>query len=190
MKIFIVLFLLSSCINQGIPSFREYFDNDMISHFPDSDASRIAASYFYPQHKSFYNLGVYLRETYECSIKNIDSLVYSLEKSNAVIVKHKDSCNLFIELYYNHGLNKNTTCSDIIPVPNFWEEIISLPEKDIKHLPDDFTLYLIEFKKGKFIDEYLLNNDAFKNTEWKNGISKGVAISRKRRICIFWLEIW
>lgn len=185
--------MVPSCLKQGANTYREYFNKEMFSHFPNNHSSdRIISSYFYPNFDSFQNAGVYLRESYKFPNNVIDTLISSLEASNFQKFKHDDPCNLIIELYYNHGLNSGMKCDNNSPFPNFWEEIVALGFKENKYLPDDFDLYIIEQDTGEYIPEKNLNNqkDLFGSNKWKNGISKGIAISQERRICIYWIEIW
>lgn len=55
-------------------------------------------------------------------------------------------------------------------------------------LTNDFDIYIIDSKPGKFWDglagvNYLPN-------EWKNGYSKGISINKNKSVIIYWIVIW
>lgn len=189
----IILLLLSSCEHGDNNKYDEYFRPDQLNHFPRKLGSdNIITSFFYPKLDNYKHSGAYLRKTYKFNDKVIDTLAHGLRAIDPIIIKHDDSCNLYIELNFNRDLNREIKCDNLFPVPNFWDEMIVLDLKDYKYLPEDFDLYILELKKGKFLPEKNLNNknNLFGSSEWKNGLSKGVAISKKRNVCIYWLEIW
>jgi hypothetical protein len=78
---------------------------------------------------------------------------------------------------------------DKLPIPNFWDSQIISERTDTK-LPEDFIIYVLNSKKGKFVKQELLTDGSFMPTAWKNGYSKGIAISKKRKIIIYWIDIW
>ncbi len=167
--------------------------SDQVSHFPNGDKRHeMASTAFYPKFENHAGEGVYIRKTYQYSKNKISQIIQNLNDNNAFVVKHSDSCNLYLELYFDKDLNKKTACLNKFPVPAFWEEKVFLGIQESKYLPDDFDLYIIEIKQGIFIGEIQRNDedDLFGYPEWRNGLSKGVAISEERRICIYWTEIW
>jgi hypothetical protein len=192
-RIIILIAMLYSCKHESKSKYEAYFSPDNLSHFPKKhNSDLVSTSFFYPKLSKYQHSGVFLRKTFRFKKNVIDTLINNLKKTNPIILNHDDSCNLYIELYYNHGLNRTNECEKHYPVPNFWEELAFIESKDNKYLPRDFDLYIIELKKGSFIPEKNLFNkdELFGSSEWKNGISKGVAISRQKNICIYWLEIW
>jgi hypothetical protein len=113
-----------------------------------------------------------------------------------------DSCLLVIDRFlstskyykventdYDKRLIERPCYTGLFPVPNFWHNDFTTNETECK-LPDDFVLYVIDAKQGKYLKEELLTSGWFMPKQWKNGYSKGLAMSRKRNIIIYWLVIW
>lgn len=100
--------------------------------------------------------------------KEIDSLLFEL------VAFRQQNCN-----------------SLTLPIPNFsplhfYEyEITSL-----NRLTDDFVLYILDAKSGKYLPKEYLTTGLGMPDNWKNGFSKGIAISENRNIIVYWLEIW
>lgn len=185
--------ILVKCTNNTVDSHNTNFTSEQLSHFPKKqERNRISTSLFYPKLSNYLNSGVYIRKAYQFKNSIIDTIADYYKENNLMKVKHTDTCNLYLELYYNHDLNKNHNCKKSIPVPNFWDELIIFDLKKQKYLPDDFDLFIIELKQGEFAPYRNLNNksDLFGYKEWKNGMSKGIAISKERDICIYWIEMW
>lgn len=90
---------------------------------------------------------------------------------------------------YDKRLIERPCYTGRFPVPNFWHNDFTTNETECQ-LPDDFVLYVIDAKQGEFLKEELLTNGWFMPKQWKNGYSKGLAISRERNIIIYWLVIW
>ncbi len=74
------------------------------------------------------------------------------------------------------------------PIPNFYNsEFVS--NSDLTRLSDDFTVYILDAKKGIFWPSHQNRLGKFV-TDWENGYSKGVAISKKDDVIIYWFVIW
>lgn len=78
---------------------------------------------------------------------------------------------------------------DKLPIPNFFDSDY-LSDKTESRLPKDFTIYVLEAKSGKYWDETHLTKGKYMPEGWKNGYSKGVAISKKKDVIIYWFIIW
>jgi hypothetical protein len=138
------------------------------------------------------------------SIKN-DSLV-KLQKNLESICIGKyiasDSCLLIINRFltrskyykvkntdYDKHLIERPCYSELFPIPNFWHNNLTTNDTECK-LPADFVLYVIDAKQGKYLKEELLTTGWFMPMQWRNGYSRGIAISPERNIIIYWLGIW
>lgn len=79
---------------------------------------------------------------------------------------------------------------DLYPVPNFSN--FTEYQSDATHckLSDDFIILVLDAKPGKFLNEDNLTQGKYMPVDWKNGYSKGVAVSEKRKIIIYWVIIW
>ena len=115
-----------------------------------------------------------------------------------------DSCLFVLNEYINmdnygdvNSLNEhqklpynNKVCNDsLYPIPNFWHNDYTT-DSTLCKLPDDFVIYVIDSKPGKFIDKELLNTRNIAPAKWKNGLSRGYAVSTERNVIIYWLIVW
>jgi hypothetical protein len=133
---------------------------------------------------------------------SIDYYQKKYERISKKIYLPSDTCLLVIDRFRNKKKHYNTKedyyfsplierdCyNDKLPVPNFWRNDYTTDSTDCR-LPKDFTLYIIEAKKGIMMKDIELTDGWFMPDNWKNGYSKGVALSTKRRIAIYWLNVW
>lgn len=95
-----------------------------------------------------------------------------------ILLSHEDSLKISRVCYQNE-----------LPVPNFWSNDYTTDSTDCK-LPKDFEIFVLDAKPGKFLDDKYLTDGRYMPKEWKNGYSRGVAISKKRDVIIYWLIIW
>ncbi len=75
------------------------------------------------------------------------------------------------------------------PIPNFWDIDISANRNECM-LPSDFSIVVLEAKAGIFFSQKYHTKGKYMPEGWKNGFSRGVAISKKRGIIVYWLIIW
>jgi hypothetical protein len=194
------------------------FDKDLIEHFPKKVIGNYTLDILYPDGSEMANRCTVILLVNEEADRLQEVKQDCLNKAKQII-KPSNRCALivsrleniktnveerFIRMVdgsnnvvnkekYEEELNKLMLICDslTLPIPNF--SIIENNKKPIKHgnrLSDDFTLYILDAKSGKYIDEeYLTQGDGLPEN-WKNGCSKGVAINEKENIIIYWLEIW
>ncbi len=82
--------------------------------------------------------------------------------------------------------------NDSLPIPSLISIESALDSNDtiLERIPSDFELYLIDSYSGEFINKNELVEVDSISSEWKHGISKGFAVSEKRKQIIVWLVIW
>jgi len=122
--------------------------------------------------------------------------IISAANENAIKIQPLfDSCSNVInykESTHIDSLFKLHKCKDTInvfPISNF--EFTIKQEELSKDFYKSAIVYLLDAKKGKFLeDEYLSKNGVGLPASWKHGYSKGVMISEKENIAIYWLEVW
>lgn len=99
----------------------------------------------------------------------------------------------------NQNLINRDCYKDKYPVPNFWgkSEIQTdstkfhlYSDSTKTHLPADFKIYVFDAEPGKFLSKEKLTDGTFMPDKWKNGYSRGVAISKKRQVLVYWVIIW
>lgn len=76
------------------------------------------------------------------------------------------------------------------PIPNFYELKLDGGEKNVCQLSSDFTIIVIRAEKGIFGKFDELADRSYVPSSWVHGYSKGVAISKKQNLIIYWCAIW
>lgn len=176
-----------------------FFGKDMVAHFPKkiNDKSGSFTNSFSPE---LGNLELVLFNVLESN--NISNIIKEFEDKSIAIYSASDSCLLVVNRFVSQNnhykveptkeelqLVDKDCYSDLYPIPNFWHNDYTTDKTECK-LPKDFTIYVLESKHGKFVENNLLTDGRFMPDEWKNGFSKGVAISKNRNVIFYWLIIW
>ena len=175
-----------------------FFGKPMTDHFPKKIES-IDCSFTDSYSSELGNLELVLLCREEKDYLNY--LIKEYEKSAIAEYKASDTCLLVVNRFVNSDrhykiyptqnelqLLEKDCYSNQNPIPNFWHNIFTSDSTECK-LSEDFSIYVIEAKKGKYFEEYL--SDAwFMPEKWKHGYSKGVAISEENSAVIYWLIIW
>lgn len=91
---------------------------------------------------------------------------------------------------YETSIGNYNECGKLkFPVPNFWMSNYVAKNTGI-NLSDDFYIYILDAKPGVFTDKNHKGNCKDMPEKWKNGFSKGVAISEEKSVIIYWVIIW
>jgi hypothetical protein len=184
------------------------FNQDFVSHFPDKISSlsnRVISTENVP--RGF--IGMLL---YEYNI-NVDSLIKIEDRLKSISIKKYNSdadCLLVINRFDTLESSKfpegiilpdsvqlNKSCYDtLLPIPKFYEyeSEVYHPKKQQNRnevegetmLPSGFNIYVLEAKPGKYFEKYDIIPNRQMPDGWKNGYSKGVAISVKYQTIIYW----
>ncbi len=136
-------------------------------------------------------------------------------KNNAIaLYLAKDTCLLIINRFAKKGyydtiklsaeekiiINKNCYLTKY-PVPKFyiydydpynnslWQFKKGENNTEVS-LSDDYTLYVLDAKSGKFVTDSLLSKYEFMPKNWEHGFSRGIAVNKKENIVIYWLNVW
>ena len=172
------------------------FDQRFTEHFPiiNSNFPVLNEILFYPEFdngfyesEEFLNTGAHARRTYGLNDRELDEIFNSLSLSEIEPVKHSDS-----DCFSCHRkkVGRPTECINLEkPTPVFSNER-ELFKIDGDHLTDDFDLYILEAEPGNYLPPKNLTNSVCINTKWNHGFTKGVAINRKLKVAIFWIELW
>jgi len=202
------LIIISSCYaNQKELAYNQlkklFIDKnkDLISHFPskiDFNNALFNGQMIY-EGENENNFGAYIH----LIVFNASSEIDEFYKRNYKIlakINPQDSCNLIVPWFspFHHTIAEFDSCYDrlikncnniSLPIPNFANETELLQIDGIR-LPIDFKIYLLEIDKNKPFDYSYKYAGHGLPTEWKNGYSKGVAISEERKIIIYWFDAW
>lgn len=213
----VVMVLTASCQNVDIRKKMQedyknslhFFRDELVNHFPNElpDTSSYGATV--PKQDTFKLFGfgadgIFLWKTY--SLSKYNSITAKYEDLTNVSYKSTDSSLLLVFSYCDvieidgktykdqetperQALAKhNVTTANSMPVPLF--EIDEYKGNTISGLTEDFKIYVLEAKPGKYIDEKYLQECDCLPEKWKHGYSKGIALNDKRQVVIYWVIVW
>ncbi len=173
--------------------------NDYIDFFPSQDQAKCKNYSWSLNSDREYNIKAVFRFP-DSTFTNINARI-----ENDAIVKYPSDKNCLLVLnrfatHQNYGYPEkheidtnliNRDCYDnLYPIPNFSNFSKYQSNETECKLTKDFTVYVLEAKTGKFLDRNKLTLGTYMPKNWKNGFSKGVAISNEREVIIFWVIIW
>lgn len=211
-KVLVILtisFLIFSCNGQSVDSmnkeryikYKSEFDTELTNHFP-TKLTTYPTGIINSKNISKHIVGFILYE-YEKDLTEIDSVVNNIEKKAIAKYNFKDSCLLIVNRFetleslenmenvvINDSTKINMDCyKGLYPIPNFIDYDYPNKDNDLK-LQENFDIYVLEAKVGNHFKEFELLPNPQMPKNWKNGFSKGIAISREKKTLIYWGIIW
>jgi len=182
------------------------FDKAFINHFPTSIVTPfntiISAENI---ERGFIGILLYEYDMDEDSLTVIENKMQHKAMKN---YKSEDDCLLVINRFDtdetfgypekivlpNSALVNRTCYQGLLPIPKFFkyrnEFLNSIEKENFEEsetmLPLGFNIYVLEAKPGIYSEKYDLIPNRQMPDGWKNGYSKGVAISQKHRCVIYW----
>lgn len=182
---------------------RSMFDSSLVSIFPSyvhSLYSRIIG-YALDSYEYYRFNGMILEVSYSDSLARALAnskfkIAYSSQDSNLLIVGRLGESTL--ERYREFEKNYPWSNSKgYIPVPNFYEHNYpigthpGITDPLNNRLPEGYTIYVVDASPGIYIKKEWLTEGLGLPPEWKNGYSRGYAISSDTtKNIIYWLAIW
>ena len=175
---------------------KAFFNKEFVSHFPE----RLDSNYITFTDGVSPEVGPLTLRL----ISKIDKNKDIKKLINGALTKFAadDSCLLIINRFATRDRFYKIELSDTerklinrdcyngkIPIPNFWDSRIISDSTECR-LPSDFVIYVLDSKAGRFVSPDLLTDGSIMPEAWKNGFSKGIAVSEKRKIVIYWVDIW
>jgi len=215
--LFILLFaiqgLLISCSNSNNLDLQQYniqkdyslyrteFDEYLTAHFPDS-LRFVKNSCIANTNLEKNDVGFFLYE-YGVDESYINHIKSKLKAGFIAKYTPNEGCLLVVnrfESYYSHFNNQevlikdssmiNRPCYDsLFPIPNFISNE-KRPKAGPVWLDPSFTIYVIEAAPNKQFKKFPMEKSFQMPEKWKNGFSKGIAISEKKKTIIYWMIIW
>lgn len=174
------------------------FNDSLLIHFP----KKIKGEYFI---ESTAPSGV--RYSNRCGVtlvvKQDSTYIQNLIKNisnSSVIVNSEDKKLIFVNRFWSEGggavfmeyYKKVNKISSYTIIPNF--DKILRSNRTIEFTSSGnlkgYDVYIIESKKGKFLEQNNLSFGYGLPDEWKNGLTRGIAINKNKGVLIYWLEIW
>jgi hypothetical protein len=203
--LFSALFFLISCDRnyniENYLNFKSTFDKKLIDQFPDK---LICSSYGMYSHTNTEknDVGFFLYQKFK-ETKTIDSLINSYENTAIKKYTSKDKCLLIVNRFETKETHENIEplkisdssrlyleCEkELFPIPNFIVYNKSNANNYLK-LDDSFTIYVLESKAGNNFNKFNLKPFLQMPEKWRNGYSKGIAISKQNMEVIYWSIVW
>ncbi|MDD2798343.1 MAG: hypothetical protein PHV20_07080 [Bacteroidales bacterium] len=184
--------------------FRKYYSKkDITSHFPVKTGDKCYGYFFGPSSK--VNFGdMYLAE-FTTSEK-----IEEVKKEHFQYIDRFGSDKLFsikIDLVRDSSeICRSGISNNFIPIADIESLNLGLGEledsiynPDIQKyipiskyiMPKDLIVYVIEAKSGDYWEKAVIRQSRFSLLgKWKNGFSRGYAISEKEKILIYWVAAW
>lgn len=207
--VFSLSFLILSCNGQSRNSRQNIkynkgkseFRAELIRHFP-KDIENLPSEIVNAKDISSNNVSFMLYE-YNANAKEIDSVSSSIQQESIAKYNSKDLCLLIINRFvtpksYNDMADTeikdsteiNRDCyKNLYPIPNFINYNSPNENSDLR-LTGNFDIYVIEAKSGNYFKEFNLLPNPQMPPKWKNGYSRGIAISKDKNTLIYWASVW
>jgi len=194
---------VSAYSNKRYQDYKSNFEEKFTIHFPakisDSKPRDVVFS-ARDDKKNDFSLILY---EYDVPSQNLKDIRRGIKNACIATYRTSDPClfivNRFetretIESYSYPNIDStllNKACyKDKYPIPNFvnYEEY---KEAEKSVLDDSFTIYILESKKvNSWEKEFNMGPAAQMPDIWKNGYSRGIALSEEKRTVIYWTVIW
>ena len=187
--------------NEDYKNQKSGFADVYVSHFPDS---LITYEHIFVSNKNTDKNNVcFLLYQYGLDMKILIHEKENLDKSAIAVYNSTDTCLLRINQFETlETLDKRIIVTDIdtnilikqskcekLPIPTFIDfkkTHFAPPIKSDK----DFKIYVLEAKSGIYDEKLQEKPDNQMPADWKNGYSRGVAISMKDKAMIHWFVMW
>nr|WP_294860818.1 hypothetical protein [uncultured Fluviicola sp.] len=179
--------------------FKGEYPKDFTSHFPDTVYNPIFAL-INNKDSSRNNVGFVLIESDVDSerIKRIEKtfgnnfqyhVKYSFDNSFVVnrfkniSANNIDSLKLAAPVFFDVS-----KYSKSYPIPNFRDYFFS--DNPQLQIDETFEIYVLDSKNGNLYPKFVSKKDIQMPEPWENGYSKGIAISKKKKIAAYWGIMW
>lgn len=181
--------------------FKSKFDQKLTTQFPlsiETEYYRIISN----TDTEYKNVGLILSEYY-VSIPKIDSIKSSIKKSIIGKYLSSDSCLLVVnrfDTYVTYQKSNRVIIDDSTlidrecyegkyPLPNFMDFYDEYKNSNV-HLDNSYVIYVLDANSKNPFENYAMRPSPYMPAKWKNGYSKGIAISEKKKNVIYWSIIW
>jgi hypothetical protein len=159
------------------------FPTDLTEHFPNELKTEKKLAISYPS--GVYAIGMAnMIFSHQVDSSEFNKVQLKLDLNNFQAYKPNDSIFIIVGDTLDYSNKQNG-----IPIPNF-----DYFERDFginsKYLPEYHSIYVIESKSGKYLEEENLSSGKNLPKKWKNGFSRGIATNEKENELIYWLCVW
>lgn len=177
-----------------------YFSRDMIDHFPKnvSDTSAMSTN-IEDTSKIDHNLSYFSFMYWEqLPIQTLKQKIDSLNLMRVPKRSVNDSSFLLLTFFdrrldskqQDRSIKRGDVFSETTPLPYF-ELFDQFKGNTFCGLEKDFVLYILNScESSKLPSKYKMAGYNCFPSKWQHGYSKGVAVSEKRRIILYWIVCW
>ena len=192
-----------------------YSKTNLLNHFPPSwDNESLREEYWgsyyspsdnYPEHENIHCVAYFIekkKNEFLNSIIHRYHIVDSISFSSKGIMKL--NVDYLSEEYFRLHWNGKIIDTSHLLIPDFdgadfnlgtKEDIIEIFEgkpryTDITVVPDDLMVYVIDAEKGYFWKDNVDESRPKLLGSWKNGYSRGFAISKSQQMICYWFIAW
>lgn len=193
-----------SISNVHYEEYKNNFQKRFVDHFPLQISKSLDSSSIYSDMDEQKNDYVLMLFEYGVSDQEIGAISNKFNDKKIAEYKTSDSCLLIVNRFetketldhYELPIIKDSTIvnnpcyTSKYPIPNFinYERYNS---SKVPGLNDSFTILVIESKRVKSWEkEFGMKPAPQMPNTWKNGFSKGIAISKEKKTVIYWTVIW
>ncbi len=206
----IMSLLLNNCdrrteniINQEYSTAKSFFPEVFVDHFPKKLSNEIGVSICSLTETSS-TMPLCLIVTDKICNKSDSLYISSLIDHSVVEYIPSDSSLLIVDRFRNQANELEfdlilSSCDSTyidcdryvgkLPVPNFFFSKYHSLEYE-NRLSDDFRIYVLESKSGKYWDKEKLKDEIYMPVGWEHGYSKGIALNVVENIIVYWFIIW
>ena len=159
------------------------FNRNLTDHFPNTIKNEKQLIVGYPA--GTYAIGMaYIIFSHQVDSTELTTIVKKLDLNNIKPYNPNDS--LFIIIGDTLDYTKKTNG---IPIPSFesYEKDFGL---NSKYLTENHRIYVLESKRGGFMNKEYITSNKHLPEKWKNGYSRGIAVNKSENEIIYWLCVW
>ncbi len=200
---------ITKTLREDYRNSKSFFEVSLVNHFPIElpDSCSFGSSVPKSENVKTLGFGIDGLELYKkysktqfgiiaSHFKEVTHEVYSTNDTSLLLVfSFCDTYKIGDNLYKNQEppelktlAKHNLTVASSLPVPLF--EIDEYKGNTMSGLTDDFKLYVLDARPGKYVDEKYLQECECLPEKWKHGYSKGVAMSDEQQVIIYWIVVW
>lgn len=178
---------------------KTFSKNRFYVHFPKKDdVIKYSLGYSIGKNKKTQQLLMLVAKElndFDSMLKEIKSkkhTIYSANQECLLVVNRfatKDNFYKLKDISIDKDLINKDCYKGLLPIPNF-SSLKYYDENSECHLSEDFKIYIIKASPGIYLDQKNLSDGEYMPNEWKNGFSRGYAISEEKKVIIYWVILW
>ncbi|WP_282016089.1 hypothetical protein [Marinifilum flexuosum] len=188
---------------------KDYLKPNLLSHFPNEikDTTNLRLHSSPPSCPPSFECRKQFGEVYLITTR--DTITEKWIKENYLYkTEYQSEDNIIINLpelkFDRFPIEKcNKEFNNKYPIPYFESYDFNLGEKEFEKIidgekywdyvytiPNDLEVYVIQGESGNYWKKKCNENRPETLKKWKNGYSKGIAVSKEKEMMIYWIMVW